>query len=437
MPNVLTRAVLAIGQQVGLLARPWRGLGLPMRIVVGPTSGGRLLFAPRESAESLPAVIGAVCLLCDALCALSWQIVQRKSPAAGEEIVTNHDAAHCLAAWSLYQRWAWVYSALTAGNGIAWNQRNARDAPGRLRTYPADRVAFRLFDDGRLSALLTPPTMGEVMEVPTTECAVLRYRPSGFDERIGISPLIQAAGTTDLLLQNRNAVRATMRNASRPSGYLATAGKLDRDKANEIRDRWRSTYGQDGEAQGGTAVLEQGLEYKTIALNDLQELAAVETSRLGIGDVARLFNVPPSLLLGVEQNRATATEDRRRLISFAVEPLARLAEDALAETLLTSEQRSQGFGVRIDTSVAMLGQGNELGQAISSLLNSGAVSVNEARQRIGLASVEGGDMLRSPANTWPLDAWLDARPKSSDTTAAQSDASTRILRLLRGELAGE
>jgi phage portal protein BeeE len=136
---------------------------------------------------------------------------------------------------------------------------------------------------------------------------------------------------------------------------------------------------------------------------------------MGIGDIARLYNIPPSLLLGIEQNRATATEDRRRLLAFAVEPLSRLAESALAEALLTPEQRTAGYAVRIDTSVAMLGQGSELGQAISSLLNSGAVSVNEARMRIGLGAVADGDLLRSPTNTWPLEAWAQAMPASSDT----------------------
>lgn len=220
-----------------------------------------------------------------------------------------------------------------------------------------------------------------------------------------------------------------------PRADPKTDAKIERAKAAELRDRWQEALRDEG--MGGTAVLEQGLSYNVVPLADLQELAANETARLGVGDVARLYNVPPSLLIGIEQNRATATEDRRRLLAFAVEPLARLAESALATALLTQEQRQQGYGMRIDTSVANLGQGNEMAQALSTLLNAGAVSVNEARMRIGLGSVAGGDVLRSPANTWPLDAWLDARPRSSDSVAAQADASTRILRLLRGELVGE
>ncbi len=435
MPGLLTRAVMSAATTLGLLARPWRGLGLPARVIVGPTSGGRLLFTDQEGADSLPSVIGALSLLCDAITALEWSIVRRESPSAGTEVITNLDAAHCLWRWPLYQRWAWVYSALLAGNGIAHVIRNARDAPMLLQVYPAQRVTFRLYEDARLAILLTPPAMGTVREVAERECAILRYRPSGYDERIGVSPLLQANPTIELLLANRAMVRATASNAARPSGYLMTAGKIDRDKAQEIRNRWNEAHG--GGARGGTAVLEQGLEYKTVPLADLQELAANETARLGVGDIARLYNVPPSLLIGIEQNRATATEDRRRLLGFAVEPLARICEDALATALLSYEQRAAGYGVRLDTSVAMLGQGNEMAQAVATLLNAGAVSVNEARMRIGYAAVPDGDLLRAPTNTWPLQNWSQAVPRSSETVAQQGDAATRILRLLRGELVGE
>jgi HK97 family phage portal protein len=422
MPNVITRALISAGQSIGLLGRPWPGLNLPMRTMWGPGPAAHMLRDDDGSADSLPAVIGALSLLCDALTALNWEIVKRGDPRAGVEVVSdNLDAVYALQRWPLHERWAWTYSALLSGNGIAHVIRNGRDRPAYLRVYPAQRVSYRLYENGALSLLLTPPSMGEVREVSEGECAVLRYRPSGFDERIGISPLLQASPTIDLLLQNRSAVRSTMRNAARPSGYLSTDAKLDPDKAEAIKTRWNATHG--GAGRGGTAVLEQGLKYATIPLNDLQELAANQTAQLGVGDVARLYNIPPSLLIGTEQNRATATEDRRRLLSFAVEPLGRIAEDALTRALLTAEQRAEGFSVRIDTSIAMLGQGNEMAEAISKLLNSGAVSINEARARLGLGSVEHGDELRSPANTYPLRSWIDAKPRAEPAPAESQPGS--------------
>lgn len=78
-----------------------------------------------------------------------------------------------------------------------------------------------------------------------------------------------------------------------------------------------------------------------------------------------------------------------------------------------------------------------MAQAISTLVNAGIVVPNEARQRLGLQAPQHGDIAGAPANTWPISAWAKAIPRSGETTATQADASTRILRLLRGELLGD
>lgn len=432
MPNVLTRAVLAASQYVGLLGRPWNGLNLPVRVMWGPTPGARSLLGEQESPDSLPAVVGALSLLCDACTSVSWEVVRHRSVEEGTEVVlpSQLPAARALADWSIGDRWAFLYSALLSGNGVALIERDGRNAPEKIVTYPAPRVAFRLYDDGKLNLLLVPPTMGQAREVPHTACAILRYRPVAYDERIGISPVLLASGTVDLLLATRRMVRATMNNAARPSGYLKTGRHIDQRAAERISERWNTIYGRDG--AGGTAVLEEGLEYHTVQLNDLQELAAVETARMGTGDVARLYSIPPALLLGTEQNRSTAQEDRRRLTNFAIQPLSELVADALGLALLSEEQRHQGLGVRLDLGLEMLS--TELAEALSKLANSGIANVNELRNRIGLPSAgPAGDQLRAPTNTWPIDSWALGQPASAgngETQAASITAAQRGLKLI-------
>jgi HK97 family phage portal protein len=425
MPGLLQRAILSASSAVGLLARPWRGLGLPVRVLYGPTPTARSLLGEQETADSLPPVIGALSLLCDATISLPWQIVHRASPESGTDIIDDIAAAETLEAWPLYDRWAWLYNALLAGNGVALLE------AGRLETYPCQRVSFRLYEDNSLGMLLVPPAGAPAEEVPASACAHLKYRPVGYDTRIGVSPLIQAAETVELLLRHRRMVAATMRNAARPSGYLKTEGKLDQRKAEQHKERWEATYG--GSGAGGTAVLEEGLSYATIPMNDLQELASEATAKLGTGDVARLYGIPAALLLGEEQSRASASEDRRRLMAFSVSPLCRLCEDALSPCLLTPTQRQQGYAVRLDTSVEQLGQGSEMAETISKLINAGAVSVSEARHRLGLAAVDGGEVLRAPANTWPLEAWLDAKPGSGqlpDPSPGTTSSASIALKLI-------
>ena len=265
-------------------------------------------------------------------------------------------------------------------------------------------------------------------EVPAEDCAVLLYRPSSRDERIGVSPLASCSPAVDLLLNERNTAGAILRNSTRPGGVLQTAGKIDPQRAESIKERWNRIF--QGPAQaGGVAVLEEGLEWKQIDVGDLQKMTFVESSVLGVAEISRLFGVPVQLLAGDTQSRASATEARRWLLAFSVSPLCRLVEDALAQVLLTAPERAAGLKIQCDDSGTMLGQGTELADAASKLLNGGALTVNEVRDLMSYAPLPGGDVLRSPSNTFPIDSWVDWAPASaSETNGSALDRAAPVSR---------
>jgi HK97 family phage portal protein len=405
--NWLKRAILSTSGPINRWSRPWAGYGLPMRTVWGPPLMGGRVYGGGEAPESLPTVYGAASLLADACCSVEWTVVRRSSTQAGTATVENIAAAHALASWPLHERWAWCWGALIGGNGVAQLHRDGRGAPERLEVFPPERITFRWYDGGRLTYLLLPIAAGEVIEAEAEDVAHLRYRPTHWDSRIGIPPTASAAASIEMLLQTRRMATATAANAARPSLYMTAPGRLDARKAEQIRERWEQLHG--GHSVGGTAVLEEGLSIQQMPMADLVATCFEATSKLGAADIARLFSIPPDLLLGSE-NRATATEARRRLIAFGVSPVARMAEDALASALLSPEQRRSGYHIRVDTSTEELGAGVEFSTAISGLLNAGALSPNEIRTRLGYARVEGGDELRAPVNTYPLSNWQHFAP---------------------------
>lgn len=391
-------------------SRMWRGLGLPVAVRYGylphlrPPGG-----EPQQEPVSLPSVFGAISTLADAVTSLDWGIAQTTPDGSSSHPVPNHPAARSLQSWPLSERWAWCWSALYAGNGVALVHDDLS-----LETFPAERVTLQLWDDGTLKYGLIPVAGGDSLEVDSSQCAVLKYRPIGRDARVGISPLVACNPAVVLLLQQRRTVNSVLRNAALPSGILSTDRRIDPARAEQMAERWNRARGvDDGGLAGNTAILEEGLKYETVRLNDLQELAAVESANLGVAEIARLYSVPPSILSGDVSNRATAVEDRRRLLSFSVSPLARLAEAALAEVLLTPGERRSGLRVLIDDTVVLLGQGSELGAVAASLLNSGALSPNEVRALLAFPPVPDGDLLRAPSNTYALPAWADWEPKSN------------------------
>jgi HK97 family phage portal protein len=425
------RAIIAAHGALNVFARPFHGYGLPIRTMWGPYYPGSRGYNSAEPAESLPTVYGAVSLLADGLTSVNWSVVRRSSSSSGTEPIDNIAAAHALNNWPLSDRWAFCWAGCTGGNAVAKVLRDGRGAPEGLETYPAERVSFRWYSDGRLTLLLLLVASGEVEEVELSEVAHLRYRPTHWDPRIGIPPTATASASIQMLLETRRMATAAATNAARPGTVLSSDKQIDQRAAERIKERFDDRFA--GHGAGGTLILEEGLKISSLPLVDLTQLAFEASSKLGAADIARLFSIPVDLLLGSE-NRATTTKARRRLIAFGISPVARLVEDCLAAALLTPEQRRAGYGIRVDTSTEELGQGSEFATAISGLLNAGALSPNEIRTRLGYARVEGGDALRSPVNTYPLQHWQHFAPSSLTEPAANGEAVVKAA--LNGHQAG-
>ena len=410
-------------------------LGRPMHVQFGIASqlrGPQFIDIAGQAPKSLPSVYGCAALLSDALVSLDWWIT-KPAVNGGREQVIDGAAAQTLERWRKNERWAWLWNALIGGNGIGFVHRNEAGEPVAVEIFPIGRAWLNLYDDNSLRFSLAPMAGGESFEAPEEDVCCLRYRPSGLDPRVGVTPLATASPTITMLLATRSSTTATQLNASRPSGYLATDGKLDRDRAAEIKQRWLEAHGGPGQ-RGSTAVLEQGLKYTTIDPTDLVKLAAVETANLGVNEICRLFGVPQSLLQGEGSGaRASAVEDRRRLGAFAVQPLARLIEDAIGSKLLSERQRDMGLTCTLDTSASLIGEGAEMSDTLSKLVNAGLITPNEGRAWLQYGS--GGndaDLLRAPTNTWPIEAWSHAEPRSGDSMPAREFASARALRLIHG-----
>src|SRR5262249_51825604 len=148
-------------------------------------------------------------------------------------------------------------------------------------------------------------------------------------------------------------------------GYLSTAGKLDSQKAEMLRNRWKSLYS--GEAGAfGTPVLEMGLEYKEIAQRDFAALQLSQIASMTANDIAMAFGVPGSTVgviigeAGANLSRGSMIDDTRKLVSLCLQPLAVRVADAIGELLLSPAERAAGLRVHINLQDLVKGYGVEL-----------------------------------------------------------------------------
>jgi HK97 family phage portal protein len=203
-------------------------------------------------------------------------------------------------------------------------------------------------------------------------------------------------------------------NLSNAGLMLATDSALTKEQV--IRLREVANEQTSGFKSGGTLILSSGLKpvEGKISLS-IKDADLIEALRFSVEEVSRIYGIDPSML-GYSQNTsfATAAEMRRAFLSSTLKPLLYRVADAFNETLLSPEDLDNGL--RIEFDAADFGAGKELAETLSTLVNSGILTANESRNRMGLPDVVAGDITRVPANVMPADDWSNyyKQPKQAE-----------------------
>lgn len=283
---------------------------------------------------------------------------------------------------------AWITCKLLHGNVYALKQRNAA---GRI-------IALHLLDPARVQPLVSSGDgsvfyrlsmsqlagLHEDVTVPARE--IIHDRGiTPFHPLVGVSPLMAAgiAANQGLAIQ-KNAV-AFFKNAARPSVVLTAPGLVTREKATEIKNYWDAAYR--GPNAGSVAILSDGIkpELMTMTSADAQ---VIEQLNFTAQDVCRAFHVP-AWKIGAGPAAPYTSAEQTGLTYYAdcLQALIESLEQCLDEGLnLPANERTEldvDALLRMDTIARFDAYGKAIG--------AGWMMPNEARQREGMAPVEGGD----------------------------------------------
>lgn len=282
---------------------------------------------------------------------------------------------------------AWVISKLIRGNAYILMGRDSRDNVNRLYVLNPDFVTPLVSDDGEVFYQLSGdnltgvPTSG--VTVPASEIIHDRFNCL-YHPLVGLSPIFAcglAAYGGIQILKNSS---AHFGNMSRPSGILTAPGAIKEETAKRLKDHWEANYS--GNNAGRTAVLGDDLKYQPIALTAV-ESQMIEQLKLSADIICATYHVPPYKVIGnaPAYNNIEALE--AAYYSQCLQVLIEAIELLLDEKLETPEKTGFEFDLsgllRMDTKtqVETLGAG----------VNKAIYSPNEARKRLNLSPVEGGD----------------------------------------------
>lgn len=193
-----------------------------------------------------------------------------------------------------------------------------------------------------------------------------------------------------------------------------------------FKETWRTSWaGADGADAGGMPILEDGMEIKTVQFNS-RDAQWAESVKLSREDCAAVYHVNPGMIWpGAGQTYASARDNARALYNDCLAPTLMQATDRIDMVILPRVGEQKNHYVAYDITIKTEGTYEEKIATLSSAVGAPFLSRNEARARLDLPAIEGGDDLITPLNV--LTGGL-ASPRDTDPTQERYNSAQKILK---------
>lgn len=234
-------------------------------------------------------------------------------------------------------------------------------------------------------------------EIHTDE-TLLHIPGFGYDGICGVSPIRAARQGLGVALAAEEFGGKFFGNGTLATGILQTEQRLSSEQADALHARWKAKRaGLQGAHE--TIILDSGAQFHqlTIPPDDAQFL---ETRQFQVTEIARLFGIPPHMLMDTQKSTSWGTGIEQQTIGFVVYTLRRWL--TRVERRLTREMRPQGAYAKYALEGLLRGDSAQRAAFYKALWDIGALSSNEIRALEERGPVEGGDTYYRPLNMGAL-----------------------------------
>jgi HK97 family phage portal protein len=238
------------------------------------------------------------------------------------------------------------------------------------------------------------------LEVPANEVVHFHgYSPS--DDRQGASPV---ESLRQILTEEwaANVYREQLwRNGARLSGYISRpveAPEWGIKGRERFRDEWQAAYTGEAATAGQTAILEDGMSFVPAAVTP-RDSQYIESRKLTREEVARSYHVPLPMVGILDHATFTNIKElHKNLYQDCLGPWLESFQQEIELQLLPDLPDAAGVYVEFNLAAKLNGSFEEQATQLQGAVGGPYMARNEARARVNLPSVEGGDELITPLN---------------------------------------
>ncbi len=384
-----------------------------------------------ESVLAYFAVYACVTLIAGDIAKMRLRLVRKDGDGIWNEVEANSPFWPVLRRPNSYQNriafitW-WMVSKLIHGNTYVLKVRDNRGVVTGLYILDPVRTKPMVSPNGSVFYALSADNLSGVTEavmVPAREIIHDVNCPL-FHPLVGVSPLFASGLAAMQGLRIMNNSERFFANGSNPGGVLTAPGSISDETAERMKARWETNYG--GENIGKVAVLGDGLKYEPMFVN-AQNSQLIEQLKMTGEQVCSTFHVPP-YKVGIgpppayNNIEALNQEYYQQALQNPIESIELLLDEGMelpqaADNTLGTEFDLDDL-LRMDS--ATLIDSNVKG------LSGGLFKPNEARKRMNLPPVDGGDSPMMQQQQFSLAALAERdrnKPFATPTPAPSSAES--------------
>lgn len=302
----------------------------------------------------------------------------------------NRSASMFMSAYTL--RETMQAQALIQGNAYAWIQRTSTAAPLSLVLLDPTQTVPHITKDGEL----VYQSKQYKQEIPAGD--VLHLRGLGGDGISGQSVVTLARTSWGLAIAGERHGASTFKNGARPSVVLTHTQRLDKPTADQLIDQFASRHaGADNSGRPALAAGGLGITTLPVSNEDAQWLQSRAFQRV---EIASWFCLPPHKLGDSSRVGYNSVEAEER--SYVSQTLMRWFvrwQCECNEKLLTEKEKAAGAYWEHNADALIQGDFATQTTMLTNLRINKIITQNEARQKLNMPSVPGGDTFENPATS--------------------------------------
>lgn len=218
------------------------------------------------------------------------------------------------------------------------------------------------------------------------EASILHVRGMSDDGVVGFSPVLQAKNMLGMAASLEEFTSKFFANGARPGVILRHPSRLSPEAAERLRAQWQSAHSGSKNAFS-TVVVEEGIDVTTLTM-PISDSELVALSKLTDVRIAQLLRIPPSLLMTETGGSLTYStqESEQRAFYGSLRPWLSRIENALLRDpdIFSDVGLGAQYSPRFDVKEMLRGDNKSTAEIDVMLLNAGIITVDEARQNLGM-----------------------------------------------------